>query len=323
MLDVLYQKVQFSGVWLDMNELANFCDGACQAPSSPSTFDYSKDLPYQPGSDNIERHTISLNATHHGNLTEANVHAFNAFLETYATHEFLKDKKLRPFIITRSSTLGSSKYGYHWTGDNYASWEFLKGSIADNLVNQMFGFQMVGPDICGFGGNTTEELCARWYQLGAVYTFARSHNDDSSRPQEPYALGDTVLTAARNALKLRYSLLKQIYFYIITARGYGGIWVPLFYECSYEETCYEDDLVDTSFFLGPNMLVAPIVEQGATSRQVFFPAYTVWYDFYTGKQYSAGYHTITGVKLTDKVPIYILEGSMIFTQDTTNVRSTK
>jgi lysosomal alpha-glucosidase len=86
MLDVLYKKVQFSGVWLDMNELANFCDGACEAPSSPSTFDYSKDLPYQPGSDNIESHTISLNATHHGNLTEANVHAFSAFLETYATN---------------------------------------------------------------------------------------------------------------------------------------------------------------------------------------------------------------------------------------------
>ena len=32
MLDRLYQKVQFSGVWLDMNEYANFCDGACNPP---------------------------------------------------------------------------------------------------------------------------------------------------------------------------------------------------------------------------------------------------------------------------------------------------
>ena len=69
---------------------------------------------------------------------------------------FLKSKNLRPFIITRSSTLGSNKYGFHWTGDNYANFDFLRGSIADNFLNQMWGFQMVGPDICGFGGNTTE-----------------------------------------------------------------------------------------------------------------------------------------------------------------------
>lgn len=80
MLDVLYKKVQFSGIWLDMNELANFCDGACEAPAEPATFDYSVDLPYQPGSDNIESHTISLNATHYGGISEANVHAYSAFL---------------------------------------------------------------------------------------------------------------------------------------------------------------------------------------------------------------------------------------------------
>lgn len=32
MLDKFYQKVKFSGIWLDMNELANFCAGACQPP---------------------------------------------------------------------------------------------------------------------------------------------------------------------------------------------------------------------------------------------------------------------------------------------------
>jgi len=63
-----------------MNELANFCDGACEPSALAPTFDYSKDLPYQPGSDQIESHTISLNATHYGNLTEANVHAYSAFL---------------------------------------------------------------------------------------------------------------------------------------------------------------------------------------------------------------------------------------------------
>jgi len=64
-------------------------------------------------------------------------------------------KGKRPFILSRSSTLGSNKFGFHWTGDNLASFEFLRASIPDIFNNQLWGFQMVGPDICGFGGSTT------------------------------------------------------------------------------------------------------------------------------------------------------------------------
>ncbi len=80
MLEKLYEKVNFSGIWLDMNELANFCDGACQPPQGSYVFDYSKDIPYHPGDSNIEKSTISLNATHYGNLAEADVHAFFGFM---------------------------------------------------------------------------------------------------------------------------------------------------------------------------------------------------------------------------------------------------
>lgn len=78
MLDLLYSKVKFSGVWLDMNELANFCDGPCETPNNIG-FDYSRDLPYNPGADGIESHTVSLNSTRYNNLIEANVHAYSGF----------------------------------------------------------------------------------------------------------------------------------------------------------------------------------------------------------------------------------------------------
>jgi alpha-glucosidase len=123
----------------------------------------------------------------------------------------------------------------------------------------MFGIQMVGPDICGFGGDTTPELCARWFQLGSLYTFARDHNDDNSISQEPYALGPTVLQAAKTNLKLRYSFLKYFYYLFVTKRGIGSIWRPVFFEYPLDSNAYLDDIADTQFMIGPNILVTPIL----------------------------------------------------------------
>ena len=53
MLDILYRKIEFSGIRLDMNEYANLCDGPCETPTGPSRFDYSNDLPYTPGAESI------------------------------------------------------------------------------------------------------------------------------------------------------------------------------------------------------------------------------------------------------------------------------
>lgn len=240
MLEHLYSKVKFSGVWLDMNEISNLCNGPCSPPNhTHDGIDFTNDIPYHPGNDTIETQAIPLNATHYGNLLEANVHTFFGFMETYATHEFLK-KRGRPFIISRSNTLGSNKYGFHWTGDNYANYEFLRTSISSNFMFNLWGIQMVGSDICGFGGNATDEICARWFQLGSLYPFARNHNDIQAHDQEPYALGDLTLQSSINNIRLRYSLLKFYYTHFVAGRGLGSIFKPLFFEFPEDSKAFED-----------------------------------------------------------------------------------
>lgn len=194
------------------------------------------------------------------------MHAYSGFGGIYATHEFLAGKNLRPFIISRSTAPGAGKYGFHWTGDNAASFDFLRNSIAENFMFQIWGIQMVGADICGFGGNTTEELCARWFQLGSFYPFARNHNDHDSIDQEAYALGDKVKQASRTNLKLRYSLLKSYYRHFVVRRGLGTVYQPVFFHYNKDQEVFSDDVSETQFMLGNELMFAPVVEKGATGR---------------------------------------------------------
>lgn len=92
--------------------------------------------------------------------------------------------------------------------------------------------------MCGFALNTTDELCARWYQLGSFYTFSRNHNKRGLVDQEPYALGPLTVESAKVNLKLRYSLLKYFYAQFVNKKGVGTIWKPLFFLFPNDQNSY-------------------------------------------------------------------------------------
>jgi alpha-glucosidase (family GH31 glycosyl hydrolase) len=214
-------------------------------------------------------------------------HNLYGFLESIATRKALlsypSKQNQRPFVLTRSNFVGTGKYVAHWTGDNDSSFLSMKYSIGSNLAMNLFGIPMIGSDICGFNGDTTEELCTRWMQLGMFYAFSRNHNGYNNIAQEPYAFGPKLTKLSRELILQRYSLLQYLYTSFVKVNQNGGtVSKPLFFEYPDDANTYG---IDTQFLFGPSILVSPVLAEGETTVTAYIPAGR-WYELNNGFEIS-------------------------------------
>ena len=262
--------------------------------------------------------TLDMNAVHYNNSLEYDVHNLYGLLEAKATHLSLLALKtnaagqaLRPFVLSRSTFPGSGAWTAHWGGDNYSDWPNLWYSILNMLNFNLYGVPMVGSDICGFNGNTTMELCARWIEVGSFYPFCRDHSSINTLPQELYRWPQ-VAAIGTSVLRVRYSLIPLYYTLFHEAAQLGSPVIrPLFFAFPSDPKCLG---IDQQFMVGSTLLVTPVIYQGATSVTGYFPAGT-WYSLYNYTQIinSVG-RAVTLQAPLDFVPAHIRGGSVLPTQ---------
>ena len=261
-LEDYYKLVNYDGIWLDMNEPASLLKNSSYLGEILEEKDFSKDknkynnedLPYLPGfrngfKDILSNKSISENALVYGDLTIYDVKPLIAFYESKYTFDFLKEnKKKRPFILSRSTTLGSGKYSFHWLGDNHSSYKDLKYSISGIFNFNIFGIPFSGADICGFFRNSNKDLCIRWYNLGIFYPFMRNHNSKKSNDQFPWSFDnnkkekyDSIQIIKKN-INFRYSLLRYIYsqLFLISLNEKGSFFKPVMFEFPEEKNSFVD-----------------------------------------------------------------------------------
>lgn len=171
---------------------------------------------------------------------------------------------------------------------------------------------MIGADICGFVGNTTVDLCARWQSFGAFYPFSRNHNDIGTENQDPGFMGGVVLNATKNALELRYQLLPYLYTLFYEAHTTGSPVIRgLFME-------FPKDMkargIDTQLMWGPAIMIVPVLEQDKTSREAYYPQAS-WYGIRTYKLESDKAQTKTIEVPQDKIKTYLRSGHIILKQE--------
>jgi alpha-glucosidase len=213
----------------------------------------------------------------------------------------------RILLISRAAYAGIQRYSMTWTGDNRSTWEQLRLSIPLILNMGLSGQAFTGPDVAGFGGDTTGELLARWTQMGAFLPFFRNHTALGTAPQEPYAFGEPYESICRRYIELRYQLLPYLYTAFWQAAETGlPIARPLTLAFPADRRVAS---LDDQFLCGDALMVAPVLEQGAKSRGVYLPA-GVWYDFWTGARLSGPVDIPVHAPL-DGLPLYVRGGSVV------------
>jgi alpha-D-xyloside xylohydrolase len=223
-------------------------------------------------------------------------------------------EKKRVVILTRSAFAGQQRNAAaSWSGDVSGNWETLKRQIPAGLNFSMSGLPYWTTDVGGFfrpkdqyTSSAYHELLIRWFEYGAFCPIFRIHGYQSQT--EMWKFGPRVYDILRKYDNLRYRLLPYIYSVAwgVTDQGESMMRaLPL----EYPEDTKAWNVAD-EFLFGPALLISPVVEPGAVTRQVYLPEGSRWVDFWTGTSMAGG-ETATANAPLDHMPIYVKAGSII------------
>jgi alpha-D-xyloside xylohydrolase len=246
---------------------------------------------------------------------------------------FRKDETdRRALILSRDAYTGAQKNGaIFWSSDIYPTWDTLRRQIPTGLDFAASGLTYWSNDTGGWqylpaehhpahpplldpsdarvnvgGYDDYPELYTRWFQYATFLPIMRSHG--SRVANEVWSYGKQAEPILEKYLRLRYQLMPYIY-----SLGYRT-WLtgapfmralPL----DFPDDPKVADLRDEYMF-GPALLVAPVTEQGATSREVYLPAGSDWYNYWTNERMKGG-QTITVQAPIDTIPLFVRAGSIL------------
>lgn len=275
------------GIWNDMNE--------------PLIFDH--DAPPRELPDYVQHNGDGRGGTH---LQLHNVYGMQMGQASRAALKAHRPEK-RQFTIVRAGAAGTQRDSLIWTGDNHSTWDDLRLSISMILQLGLSGVSFAGADIGGFNDDCPPELMVRWTQAGALLPFFRNHSSVNSARQEPWRYERPIEDMIRNAIELRYRLMPYLYSAFAECAFYGKPIVrPIF---TAEPSNPHLRGIDDCFLVGDDLLVAPILQEGAIRRTVYLPEGD-WYNFHTNERYS-GSQLINVEAPLGTLPVFVHTGTAL------------
>ena len=227
--------------------------------------------------------------------------------------------------LVRCAWAGSQKYGVlTWSGDVHSSFRSMREQLQAGLNMCMAGIPWWTSDIGGFlGGDIREEsfreLLVRWFAWGAFCPVFRMHGErspwyereqefinnvrqlTSGQDNEVWSFGEDNYEILKKYLFIRERLRPYIRSCMKNASETGApVMRPLFFDFSADRECWN---VEDCYMFGPDLLVAPVMEAGATQRRVYLPAGCTWTDAYTKTVYEGGQYVTVPAPI-DVIPVF-------------------
>ncbi|MCB2001963.1 MAG: glycoside hydrolase family 31 protein [Burkholderiaceae bacterium] len=215
-----------------------------------------------------------------------------------------------PFSVSRAGPPGIQRYAQTWSGDNTTSWHSLRWNIRTGLQMSLSGLFNVGHDVGGFAGPSPDaELFLRWVQACCLNPRMVMNSWKADGTNNVPWLHPQVTEHVAAAIRLRYSLMPYLWsLFERASRHHEPIIRPTFYDFPDDDACFADS---DDFMLGRELLVAPVVEPGATLRRVHLPAGPqAWFDFHTGERFAAGQVHTVAVSWAS-LPLFARDGASI------------
>jgi len=240
----------------------------------------------------------------------------------------------RCMILARAAYLGAQRNcTVFWSSDIRSTWDMLKRSVPAGLNFTASGMPYWDTDIAGFfspmipstyhAAHTPlvdpsdakenvdnyedyPELFVRWFQWGVFQPITRAHGEREHN--EVWAYGKQAEAVLEKYLRLRYQLIPYTYSLGYRAYQTGAPYTRALF-MDFPNDPNVNDIGDEYMF-GPALLVAPVTEQGATSRKVYLPAGSDWYNYWTNERQKGG-QTVDAAAPIDTIPLFVRAGAII------------
>lgn len=237
----------------------------------------------------------------------------------------------RNLILARAAYLGAQRHGsLFWSSDIHSTWEALRRQVPTGLNFTASGLAYWGSDTGGWmwpsgpkaerpvlvdptgatamGQDYTDypELFVRWFQYNTFTPTLRIHGQRPATAIWEYGKAAEPILA--DYLRLRYALIPYLYSLGRQTYETGAPFMRALFMDFPDDPAVVN--IGDQYMLGPAFLVAPVTEQGRTSRRVYLPKGSDWYDYWTNRRYTGG-QTIDAAAPIERIPVYVRAGSIL------------
>jgi len=263
--------------------------------------------------------TDRLNMKHYLGMHSEIHNVYGFTWDKLVTEQFYKrNPNKRIFQMTRAAYAGLQRYTFGWSGDSgngnnvLEGWQQMANQIPVGLSAGMGLIPFWACDISGYCGEIKDypamaELYVRWMQFGVFNPLTRAHHEGNTAV-EPWLFGKDAEDITRSAIELKYTLFPYIYTYARESHDTG---LPLMRATVLE---YPNDTeaykLNGQFMFGKELLVAPVVERGTITKDVYLPE-GEWLNFNDGKTVYRGGKWLTVDAPLNVIPLFVKRCSII------------